>query len=233
MNRLLKLQLLAAVASVALWAIPGAGLVMLPLEYLNTHFHEMCHALIALATGGQVAFIHVYANGSGVTPVLGSNLLLTASAGYVGAAFIGGLILLAARSERGARMTLYLMGGFLSASMLLWVKGDAVGIASGILWILVLFLAGAKLKGDNLIFAAQFIGIQQCLRSIQSLYVLLQINALAIGENDALLAQKVTHIPALAWALIWAGVSVAWMGVALRPSFRMAARSSGSPASSR
>lgn len=210
------MQLLAAGVSLALWAIPGASLILLPLEYLNTHIHELCHALAALATGGQPGFIKVFANGSGVTPVMGGNGLALASSGYVGAAFVGGLMLLFAHTQKGARVSLWMAAAFLALSMILWVRGDLVGVLSGVFWIALLGFMANGLKGDGLLFAAQFLGIQQCLRSVQSLYVLLHINATSKAHNDAAIAEQVTGIPSLFWALIWCAISVAWMVVAIR-----------------
>ena len=203
-------------------------MVLLPLELLNTHIHEFCHAFVALATGGDVGYIKVFASGSGVTPVAGGSPILMASAGYVGAAFLGGLILIFSRSDRGARSVLFSLAALLTLSMLFWVRGDIAGVASGLLWIFLLFAMGKGLKGDALVFAAQFIGIQQCLRSVLSLYVLLHINATSDLHNDAKVAEMVSGIPSLAWALGWCFVSAAWMAVALAPSFRQS-RNSGRP----
>ncbi len=219
-----RMQLIAAGVTLALWALPGAGLILLPLEYFNTHLHELCHALAATATGGQALRIEVFANGSGVTPIAvpqsGPSLLISASAGYVGAAFLGGLMLLLARTPKAAKTFLFGLAVALAVSMLVWVRGDWVGIGSGILWIGLLVVAARRLEGDGLVFAAQFLGVQQCLRAAKSLYVLLNINAFGDVQNDAALAEKATGLPSLAWALIWCGLSAAWMVVALRPSFR-------------
>lgn len=211
-----QMQLLAAGVSLALWALPGAWMVLLPLEYLNTHIHELAHALASVGSGGQVHFIKVFGNGSGVTLSSGGNAILLASSGYVGAAFVGGLMLMLAHSQKGARGSLLLAAGFLGISMLLWVRGDLVGVMSGIFWIALLGVMAKGLKGDALLFAAQFLGIQQCLRSVQSLYVLLHINATSNTHNDAEIAEQVTGIPSLAWALAWCAISVAWMVVAIR-----------------
>lgn len=226
MNRATKMQLLAALASLILWAVPGAGMILLPLELLNTHIHELCHAIVAVATGGDVSYIKVFSTGSGVTPISGGSPLLAASAGYVGAAVLGGLILLLSRTDKGARNALFATAGALALSMLFWVRGDIAGVASGLLWIFLLFAMGKGLKGDALVFAAQFIGIQQCLRSVQSLYVLLHINATSNLHNDAKVAEMVSGIPSLVWALGWCLVSAAWMAAALAPSFRQARRGS-------
>ena len=230
MNRATKMQLLAALASLVLWALPGAGMILLPLELLNTHIHELCHAVVAVATGGDVSYIKVFSTGSGVTPISGGSPILAASAGYVGATVLGGLILLFSRTDKGARNALFATAGALTLSMLFWVRGDIAGVASGLLWILLLFGMGKGLKGDALVFAAQFIGTQQCLRSVQSLYVLLHINATSNLHNDAKVAEMVSGIPSLVWALGWCLISAAWMAVALAPSFRQSrgsGRSSG------
>ncbi|HRK21336.1 MAG TPA: M50 family metallopeptidase [Fimbriimonadaceae bacterium] len=215
-SRSFQMQLLAAGVSLALWAIPGASMILLPLEYLNTHIHELCHALAALATGGTPWYIHVYADGSGATPVTGGSGIALATSGYVGAAVVGGIMLVLAHTQKGARASLWMAAGFLTISMVLWVRGDLVGILSGIFWIALLGVMAKGLKGDGLLFAAQFLGIQQCLRSVQSLYVLLHINATSNSHNDAEIAEQVTGIPSLLWALLWCAISVAWMVVAIR-----------------
>jgi hypothetical protein len=216
MPRPTQLQLLAGAASVLFWAIPGIAWLLLPLEYLNTHIHELGHALAAVATGGDVVFIKVFASGGGVTPVLGGNTIALASAGYVGAAFAGGFLLYFGRSEKGSRTLLVGLAALLGLALLLWVRGDAVGVISGFVWIGLLLAMARGLKGDALIFAAQFLGIQQCLHSVQSLYTLLQINALTSHHNDAKVAEMATGVPSLAWALLWFLVSLAWMVVAIR-----------------
>src|SRR5688572_3849635 len=152
MNSATKMQLLASLTSLILWAVPGAGMILLPLELLNTHIHEFCHAFVALATGGDVAYIKVFSSASGVTPVRGGSPILMASAGYVGAAVLGGLVLMFSRSDRSARNVLLCLAGVLTLSMVFWVRGDIAGVASGLLWIFLLFAMGKGLKGDALVF---------------------------------------------------------------------------------
>ena len=55
----------ASLASVALWATPLLRPFALPLIYLNTHIHELCHAVTTIATGGAVENIIVLGDGSG------------------------------------------------------------------------------------------------------------------------------------------------------------------------
>lgn len=205
----------AALVSLLLWVVPFFGLVLLPLQYLNTHLHEFCHALAAVATGGQVDYIHVFGSGGGVT--LGSgNPYAVDPAGYLGATIIGALMILSSRTERGAAITLRTVGVVLSLSLLLWVRGDLVGIVSGLAWIACLFALPVKVKGRNLVFVAQLLGIQQCLSSIQSLYILFRISAFGGAQSDAAIMAQDTGIPALFWAVLWGLIGLGALYATLR-----------------
>ena len=47
--------LLAAVAVAIMGSlVPPVRFLFIPLIYLNTHLHEMSHAIVAMITGGQV-----------------------------------------------------------------------------------------------------------------------------------------------------------------------------------
>ncbi|HVT13802.1 MAG TPA: M50 family metallopeptidase [Fimbriimonadaceae bacterium] len=211
---------LAAVVSVVLWLVPYCGWLLLPLVYLNTHIHEMCHALIAVGTGGQVEFIRVFANGGGVTPVMGGNLTLISTAGYIGATIIGGLMIWFSRSEKGSATMLRILAVLLLISLLMWVRGDWVGLLSSVFWIAALFAIPSLLKRNQLVFAAQFLGLQQCLNSIQGLYVLLKISAYGGPDSDATNMARYTGIPAMFWALLWGAIGLGMLWVTLRSAWK-------------
>src|SRR5690606_21025469 len=134
-------------------------------------------ALAAVATGGDVKHIIVHATGSGEAPVAGGNLLLIASAGYIGSALVGGLMILGSRNDQTARRTLTVMFGLMAFSMLFFVRGDWVGVLSGLLWTAVLGLSAKYLKKDATVFLSQFLGVSLCLTSLQSYLVLLNLTA--------------------------------------------------------
>ena len=81
-----------------LWIIPFGGLVLLPLQYLNTHIHELSHAVAALASGGQGMNISVFPDGSGVTQFQGGWTILWVrnALGFgTGIVYFAGVLLLA------------------------------------------------------------------------------------------------------------------------------------------
>jgi hypothetical protein len=207
--------ILAAVGVGALSTlVPFVSQLFLPVVWLNTHIHELCHALVAWACGADVSSIHVYSNGSGVTDIAGGNILLEASAGYMGASTVGALMIFFSRSAKSARITLRVLAGALAFSMIMLVRGDAVGEVSGVGWILGLW-AISYLDGVKLIFAAQLLGLMQCLNAVQSLYTLLKISAFTEGHSDAMILQQATGIPALGWATIWCVFSLFLMAFTL------------------
>lgn len=220
-----SLLLFASGAAFLLWMVPVGRLVLLPLVYLNTHIHELCHALAAIGTGGSVKEILVFQNGSGTTPVFGGWLTVVASAGYVGSALVGAAMIYFSRSERGARATLVILAIALSLSMVLYVRGDWVGVVSGFAWIGILVALAKFLKTESVIFACQFIGVMQCLNAAYSILTLLQITAVTEVESDAVLMQKATMLPAMFWAISWAALSAVLLILTLRRAWNQKPKS--------
>jgi hypothetical protein len=211
---------LSAILSVALWFIPFLRWITVPLQYVNTHVHEGWHALTAVATGGMVGHIQVHANGNGETFTAGGWEFLISSAGYLGAALTGGLMILFARTPRSAKLVLILLGLALSYSLFVWVRSDLFGIASCAAWIVGLFAIAFVVPVDKRLFIAQFLGIQQCLNAVQSLFFLVHISGFGEAQSDAGNMQQFTHIPAIIWAGLWTLISLGMMFVALRLSWR-------------
>jgi len=198
-----KLLLTAATLSVALWAIPIARYLILPLDYLNTHFHELAHAIMAIITGGEPDYIHVYADGSGVTPVMGGNVFLVASAGYPGTAILGASLIIAGKTPENSSKLLKTLAITLLISLITLIRGDIVGIISAMVWIPTLWLLSLKLKGENLQFASQVLGVQMCFTAFQALLTLLSISATSNIPTDAQILQQTTWIPDIVWASLW------------------------------
>jgi hypothetical protein len=216
--------LIAGLLTIAGMLIPMLHRVLLPVQYLNTHLHELSHALVAQFTGAEVDEIRVNADGSGVTPVRGGNMLFIASAGYLGSSVFGALMIYFGRTEKTARLTLISLVALLCMSMVVWVRGDAVGEVSGIGWIVLLVGAALLLKRNGLVFFCQFLGLQQCLSSVQSMFELVKISSVMEVHSDATILQTDTGIPAIVWAMTWSVLSlvlVIWtLKVSWQPSKR-------------
>ena len=120
------------------------------------------------------------------------------------------------RSERGARTALGVTGFALAASLVLFVRGDLVGVVSGALWAVALLVAARTLRGSTLLFVTGLIGLQQGLNALRSLLELLQIAASSETHSDALLMQQATRVPAFVWAGVWGACGLAVVAFTVR-----------------
>lgn len=220
-----KILLASIGLSSAMWIVPFLWFLWLPLIYLNTHIHELAHALTALATGGQVQHILVFANGGGVTPVMGGSILLIASAGYVGSTLTGAAMLLQSKSADGARKALMLAGFILLFSLIFFVRGDLIGVLTGIGWTVFLFASGAKMSAKWATFFARFLGVALCLASLEAYKYLFASTMVPDAHSDAAIMQSVTGVPAVVWATAWFVFSL----VVLVPTLKSAWRGNAKP----
>ncbi|MBS1703620.1 MAG: M50 family metallopeptidase [Armatimonadetes bacterium] len=206
--------LIAIALSIVLPYLPIVRLLLLPFDYLNTHLHEMFHALTAILTGGQVSHIQVFTDGSGVTFTRGGLTPAIQMAGYLGSSLFGAAMIQSATNEKAARIWLQVLGGMVLVSNVIWVRGDLVGWTIGLAWPVVILVLASRLKGDSLVFAAQFFAVQQCLNALKSVRDLVLLARTDVPTDAQLMAQS-THIPAIVWALLWAGVSLFGIGLAV------------------
>lgn len=153
--------------------------------------------------------------------MLGGNLWLIGPAGYVGSAIVGAVMIWASRTVKGAELALRLLTVLLAAAMILWVRGDAVGVVAGVGWIAALLFTPRLVKKEGLLFLAQFIGLQQCLNSVKAIYTLINISAASPdAHSDAMILQEHSHIPAILWAIGWCAFSLMVVVLSLRGSWR-------------
>ncbi len=202
-----KAFFIAIALAIILPFIPILKWGLLPFDFLNTHLHEMFHAIAAVVTGGQVDHIEIYRTGEGLTITRGGMAPLIQMAGYLGASLFGAVMIMFCRSDKASVIGMRILAGLVVLSSIVWVRGDFVGWPLGFAWPSVIFFASSRLKGESLIFAAQFLAVQQCINSIKSLRDLIFQSGSGVATDAQNLA-NVTHIPAMFWAVIWMGVSV-------------------------
>ena len=203
----------AVIAGLFLWSTPW----VYPLKLLMVFMHECGHALAALAVGGSVDSITISPNEGGlclsrIRPSF-FNETVVSSAGYLGSALSGALLLyLSLRSRSGKR----LLGGlalFLLVAGLLWARslftiGVVLGLAATI-GLLARYLPDDASRG-----AGFFIAV------FNSLYVLFDVrddlwDSARRTQSDAAILASHTWIPSVVWAALWTVLSLALLGTAL------------------
>ena len=210
------LLLAAGLASLLVWLVPPLRIALWPLTLFNTFIHELCHAVVAVLTGGQVEAINVNRDGSGTTVSFGGIGLAIASAGYVGAAVVGGVILALARSRQSARVVCYAVSLVLASSLVLVVRGDPLGWAVGLGWTLMLAVSARIMPGPWLIFFTRFLGFQLGLTALHSLGELLVISQRGDAVTDAAIIQSMTGVPPVVTSVAWSLTALVCVGFAIR-----------------
>ncbi len=206
----------AIVVSIVIAFVPYVSVLLLPVFYLNTHLHELSHALAGYLTGSQVENIHVYAAGNGETFLTTQHPLIVGSAGYIGAIILGGLMIVLSRTETGARSTLRVLSVVLLCSLVVLVRGDMIGELSGALWVIALW-GLSLLRGTNVMLVSQFIGLQQCLNALYSVFYLLGRGRDV--QSDATIVSNATGLPPMLWSMSWSLLSVLVGVVCLRAAW--------------
>jgi len=101
----LYLTVVFLVAVVATWFLPGLRTLIAPLKLYVISFHELCHMMAAILSGGKVTSVVIDPMLGGCTRVDGGHPAIILSAGYFGSTVIGGLYVFAAWHTLGAKIS--------------------------------------------------------------------------------------------------------------------------------
>lgn len=189
--------------------VPYGNYVLYPFALFGTWIHEGCHALAALAFGGRVDHIEVFADTSGLAwTATGSRLARAgvASAGYVGTAVGGALLLIFRRRPLAGRVGLVLIGALMLASVLFWVR-NAFGLVSVGAIGAALLVAGLRLPTDAARWLYTFLAAATSLNAISSIRTLFGavhiVNGQEAGSTDARTVGELLLLPWWVWASGW------------------------------
>ena len=224
--------LTAAVLSIVLWFIPFAEILTYPFRIFVTFIHEGGHAIAALLTGNSVQSLSIATNASGETYTSQGGTIsqmLVASAGYLGSMAFGALLLVLIRKAIAARIVLIGSAALVFALTLIYglIKPGMSGVVSSALPFTI--LAGTLLS-VGLVVIAKYSSARVATFFVSLLAVQCILNALLdlktvfflsspfapTVPTDAVNMATATGIPAIVWAVVWIGIAVAILGVAMR-----------------
>jgi len=195
------LPLLLGLLAFVLWDT----IVAWPFRVFVVFLHEISHGLAAVLTGGQIVEIHLSVDEGGVCVTRGGWRFVVLSAGYLGSLLFGVLFLLLAGRRRRAPAVVGLIGVFVLAVTLLYVRsgfGFLYGLAAAGAFILVSSRLDASVS--QLLLAA--VGVMSCLYAVWDIAsdVLLR----SVPASDASALAGITGIPAVVWGVLWALASL-------------------------
>ena len=141
--------------------------------------------------------------------------LIIASAGYLASTIYGASLLALCRDGRHAKAVMTVTAAAILGLTLFFVHGPlslltGVGLAAALVFLaLVLSERAAH-------FFLSFLAIQCCLNALFDLRTLFLISATTDAPSDAFNMERMTGVPAVFWAVMWLGGSLAVLWVALR-----------------
>jgi hypothetical protein len=190
---------------------PWGPTLLYPFKLFTTWVHESSHALMTLLVGGRVTAVTIEPNTSGLTHGLvpASRIArgLVASAGYLGAALVGCLLMAATRVERRARTILYGIGAFMLLTAVVWMR-NVFGVVVVLVWGLALVTMARRRMANVLRFLLSLLAVQVALNSVYDIRVLFLVD----GPSDAATMARLFLLPAWFWAATWMLMSVAMLG---------------------
>lgn len=213
-GRTLAVLLTSAAATAVLPHVPYARVAVRPLVWLSTLVHELGHGLTALALGASFRGFQIFPNGSGVAGWEGRPGALgraaIAAGGLLGPAVFAAVLLVAARSARGARILLGLWAAGLA--VLLFKVGNVFTFA--FVGALAAVLGGVAARaGDEVSrLLAAFLGVQLAVSVFsRSDYLFATAARTGVGTMDSDTQQMANALwlPAWFWGLVVGAVSLA------------------------
>ena len=194
----LSLFLVVAGVSIFFWLTPA----LYPLKIFVVFIHETAHALATVLSGGRVVSMVVTPWESGYVEHVGGNPLLIASAGYVGSALFGGVMLVLAGRQQWTTTVFAALALLFGGVSLCFVR-NTFGICFGLGTAAVFAgLAWRRFRGAHYIV--------EVLAVMSSLYALYDLSDFLLlgATTDAVILARLTHIPAFIWALLWSVMSL-------------------------
>jgi hypothetical protein len=227
-----SLLLTAAAISIILWFVPFAEIFTYPFRIFVTFIHEGGHAIAALLTGNSVQSLSIATNASGETYTTQGGTLsqvFVSSAGYLGAMAYGALLLVLIRKAIAARVVLIASAVLVFALTLIYglIKPVVAGtVTSGMPFTmlagisitigLVLFarFASARLAS----FLVSLLAVQCILNALLDLKTVFFLSSPFAPSvpTDAVNMANATGVPALVWTVIWIGIALGILWLAMR-----------------
>lgn len=99
-----------AVIIFGFWNVPVIRNLINPLKLFTIGWHELCHIIVAILTGGRILKITIDPYVGGATIVEGGIPTVILSAGYIGSTLFGGVFILAGYTSLVAKIMSFVLG---------------------------------------------------------------------------------------------------------------------------
>lgn len=219
-ERTVQIMLVILVLSLICWQMPFANIFLYPFKLFVTTIHEACHALAARLTGGNVGMISIAPDESGLTLTSGGFRPLISSAGYLGTAIFGGLLVWWGKRPSEARFILQSIGTVILALTIFYGGGGIFSFVSMlVIGIGILFVARKASDAACHMFLLM-LAVQTTLNAVLDVQTLFLVSVMGGRHSDAKNMESITGIPAVIWSMLWGAIAVCILVFSLWLSYR-------------
>jgi hypothetical protein len=219
-RRALIIAVIAGIIVFILWNTPQISqAVLYPFHLFVTYVHEAGHGTMALLTGGRFLGFEIFANGAGQALTAGGSRFLILPAGYLGAALFGAVLFYVTNTGRYSRSISVVLGIGLLVFSIIFGRFSITALVVGAAFAAVLVVIGWKANRDINLLLLNMLAILTGLNAVLDLFFLISNSSASLGDvrNDAAAfsAEVFPLIPGAVWALLWALLAVAMLGLSI------------------
>ena len=201
----LLLLSMIAVVSLALWQFRLGRKIVRPYFILGVFFHEVGHAIAILMLGGRPVKIQLLLNDGGVTwwryyQSFGRfRRAIVSSAGFLGSAIVGGLLILASRNPNITNNILIILGIFSLAITIVWVREwFGYGFMTMIFWGFIILAIAFRTPPEVQKLMIQFLGVQLSMINFLNIWYLFDMDP----SSDVAKIERYLWLPYWFWGIM-------------------------------
>lgn len=175
------------------------SLIIYPVKLFTVMLHELSHALMAIATLGEVKSIKIFFDLGGVSEIEGGNELLIASSGYIGSFLFGAVIFYSGMNKKAAKYILPVVSLilFISAIIFFDLIFSISAIVSGVIFVILVYSINSSISE----FIIKYLGL------LSLFYVLFDLRTDIFSNknyiSDATHLSIILDIPEYIIGIIW------------------------------
>ncbi len=200
--------------------IPVLGWPLYPLSLFGVYVHELWHGFAGMLTGGTFERFVIHPAPAGMATVPGGVRWIIGSAGYVGTAFTGSLLLVAASSDIPPRTVLFVLGVGLGILCLVFVR-NFFGMVAGLALAVAFVIASQQLHEFWQQVGLWFLGVQLILDTLAGLVLIWNYASNPAAKSDAHILGSETPFNAGVWSLVWIVLAVIILLYALNRAYQI------------
>ena len=213
--------IIAVIIVVVIQNIPSIRFIMYPFNLLATWIHEMSHGLTAEIFGGNFKKLVINSDTSGYAlyaynPMTTGTMAkaVIASAGYMGTALFGALMLYFRKKDTFVRVFSVLLGVFMLVSLIIYIR-SFIGAMFALPFSALLIFIGIKANAEVNRFLYSLLASEIALNTILDINVLFSVGSKTGGvagapllQSDAAKVADLLFFPYWFWAGLWLLLSV-------------------------